>query len=465
MPDSHNVPDTRHLLAACWHALGGDAAALHHVQFTGAGALPSVFATSALAAASVATAGLAASALVAARHGTAPAVRVDRRLASFWFASTLRPQGWQPPNPWDAVAGDYPTADGWIRLHTNAPRHREAALRVLQVPGDKAQVARAASAWTADALETAVVAAGGCAGAMRSLQDWAAHPQGQALQTEPLLQVDVAPPVAAPTWAIPLERPLAGVRVLDLTRVLAGPVATRLLAGWGADVLRVDAPDWDEPALAPEVTLGKRCLRLDLRSAAGHGRLVQLLRQADVLVHGLRPGALDGLGLGAPERRTLCPGLVDVSLNAYGYTGPWRGRRGFDSVVQMSCGIADAGMQRTGGGRPTPLPVQALDHATGYLLAAAVLRGLQRRLATGAGSITRASLARTALLLASQGLVEAEPGFAPEDAADLAPATEATAWGPAQRLRAPLQVERMPLQWKWPAGPLGDTSENASWFV
>lgn len=463
MPDTSNFPGTRHLLAACWSALGGDAAALQHVQFTGEGALPSAFATSALAAASVAAAGLAASALVAARHGHAPAVRVDRRLASFWFGTTLRPQGWQVPSPWDAVAGDYATADGWIRLHTNAPHHREAALRVLQVPGDRPQVARAVSAWTAEALETAVVAAGGCAGAMRSLQEWAVHPQGQALEAAPLLQVEVAPPVAAPTWAIPPERPLAGVRVLDLTRVLAGPVATRLLAGWGADVLRVDAPDWDEPALAPEVTLGKRCLRLDLRSAAGHGRLLQLLRQADVLVHGLRPGALEGLGLGPQERRALCPGLVDVSLNAYGDTGPWRGRRGFDSIVQMSCGIAEAGMRHKGSDRPTPLPVQALDHATGYLLAAAVLRGLQRRLGTGAGSTTRASLARTAWLLASQGQSEAEPAFAPEDAADLAPAIEATAWGPAQRLHAPLQVDRMPSQWALPAGPLGNTGDNANW--
>lgn len=465
MADTSEFPGTRQLLAACWSALDGDTAALQHARFTGEGALPSAFATSALAAASVAAAGLAASALVAERHGQAPAVRVDRRLASFWFASSLRPQGWQVPAPWDAIAGDYAAADGWIRLHTNAPHHREAALRVLQVPGDKAQVARAVSAWSADALEAAVVAAGGCAGAMRSLQDWAAHPQGQALQAEPLLQVEMAPPHAAPRWAIAPQRPLAGVRVLDLTRVLAGPVATRLLAGWGADVLRVDAPDWDEPALAPEVTLGKRRLRLDLRSAAGHGRLVQLLRQADVLVHGLRPGALEGLGLGAAERRALCPGLVDVSLNAYGHTGPWRGRRGFDSVVQMSCGIADAGMQHAGRDRPTPLPVQALDQATGYLLAAAVLRGLQRRLATGAGSMTRASLARTAWLLAAQGLAAPEPALAPETVADLAPATEATAWGPAQRLRPPMDVDGMPLAWTLPAGPLGDTGADANWLV
>jgi hypothetical protein len=319
--------------------------------------------------------------------------------------------------------------------------------------------------WTADALETAVVAAGGCAGAMRSLADWVAHPQGQALQAEPLLHLTTTAPAAAPTWSVPAGRPLAGVRVLDLTRVLAGPTATRLLAGWGADVLRVDAPDWDEPALAPEVNRGKRCVRLDLRSSADHARLVELLQGADVLVHGLRPGALEGLGLGTATRHALRPGLVDVSLDAYGFTGPWRGRRGFDSIVQMSCGIADAGMRRSGRDRPTPLPVQALDHATGYLLAAAVLCGLRRRLRTGAGSMTRASLARTALLLTGSGFSAAEPVFSPENLHDLEPQTESTAWGSAGRLRAPISVDETPLYWIQPAGAPGDTPANAVWLA
>ncbi|KQP13628.1 CoA transferase [Pseudorhodoferax sp. Leaf267] len=465
MPEPADCPVTHRLLAALWQAPGGDTAALHRVRCTGAGALPSVFHTSALATAAVAVAGLAASALVQARHGRAPAVQVDRRLASFWFGLTLRPEGWLLPSAWDAVAGDYATADGWIRLHTNAPHHRAAALRVLQAPAEREQVAHAVSAWTADALEAAVLAAGGCAGSMRSLQAWAAHPQGLALQAEPLLHRSATPAVPAPTWTVPPDRPLAGVRVLDLTRVMAGPVATRLLAGWGADVLRVDAPDWNEPALVPELTLGKRCMRLDLRSNDGRARLVDLLRGADVLVHGLRPGALEGLGLGPEARHTLCPGLVDVSLSAYGFTGPWRGRRGFDSIVQMSCGIADAGMRQAGRDRPVPLPVQALDQATGYLLAAAVLRGLQQRLATGAGSLAQASLARTALLLTDAGLAGPGPTFAPEQEDDLAAATERTAWGPARRLRPPLQVEGMPLHWAWPARDLGHTSTNSSWLA
>jgi crotonobetainyl-CoA:carnitine CoA-transferase CaiB-like acyl-CoA transferase len=451
-------------LAAIWAALGGDEASLAHASFAAEGALPSVFAVSGLAAASVAAAGLAASELIAARHGGAPAVRVDRRLASFWFSTSIRPQGWKPAPQWDAIAGDYATADGWIRLHTNAPHHRAAALRVLDVPLDKERVASAVSQWKADALEAAVLAEGGCAGAMRSLDAWAAHAQGRAVMAEPLLHVATTGQGPKPGWALRRERPLAGVRVLDMTRVLAGPVATRLLAGWGADVLRIDPPTWDEPAVVPEVTLGKRCARLDLRSSDDRATFEQLLRGADVLVHGLRPGALEGLGLGSEERQRLRPGLVDVRLDAYGFTGPWSGRRGFDSIVQMSTGIADAAMRRLGRDRPTPLPAQALDHATGYLMAAAVLRGLQRRVQTGEGSETRASLARTAALLTSHGVNDPVPGFAAEGPDDLAPETEHTVWGPARRLSPPLQLAGALLHWALPAGPLGTSNASKGWL-
>ena len=235
--------------------------------------------------------------------------------------------------------------------------------------------------------------------------------------------------------AVDPARPLAGLRVLDLTRVLAGPVATRFLAGFGAEVLRVDPPDWDEPGVVPDVTLGKRCARLDARTADGHARLCELLAEADVLVHGYRPGALDGLGLTPARRQAIRPGLVDVSLDAYGWTGPWTGRRGFDSLVQMSSGIADAGMRRFGTDKPTPLPVQALDHGTGYILAASVLRGLALRRDTGRGQIARASLARTAALLAASGPGDADGELRGPEAADFADDAEQTAWGPMRRLR------------------------------
>jgi crotonobetainyl-CoA:carnitine CoA-transferase CaiB-like acyl-CoA transferase len=245
--------------------------------------------------------------------------------------------------------------------------------------------------------------------------------------------------------------------VLDLTRVLAGPVATRFLAGFGADVLRIDPPDWDEPSLAPEVTLGKRCARLDLRKRGDLAAFEKLLAEADVLVHGYRPGALEMLGLDADRRRSIRPQLIDVSLDAYGFDGPWHGRRGFDSLVQMSCGIADAGMRRFDKVRPFPLPVQALDQATGYLLAAAVIRGITARLETGAATTARTSLARVAHTLTSMPAAETGGELAPEGPGDLSDEAEGTEWGPARRLRAPLTIAGTPMRWNRAPSSLGSS--------
>jgi hypothetical protein len=430
-------------------ALGGAAADLERVVFDGLGDLPSVFAVSDLAAGSIAAAALAVAGL---SEGDGP-VHVNRRLASLWFGTSIQPVGWQVPPAWDAIAGDYQAADGWIKLHTNAPHHREAALRVLATDANKDAVAEAVRRWPAETLEVAVIEQGGCAAAMRSMEQWAAHPQGAAVATEPLAWV--AGHAGEARAKGEARRPLAGLRVLDLTRILAGPVATRFLAGFGAEVLRIDPPDWDEASLAPEVTLGKRCARLDL--AAHRDQLLSLLAEADVIVHGYRPGALDRLGLDADTRRKARPGLVDVSLDAYGWEGPWSGRRGFDSLVQMSSGIAHAGMVRLGRDKPTPLPVQALDHATGYIMAAAVARGL----AQGAVTI-RVSLARTAALLCSLPTGAGQPAIASALPSDFAVDTERTAWGLAHRLQPPAVIGHTAMRWDRPAGHLG--SAEASWY-
>lgn len=432
----------QHFLASIWAALGGAGPVADRVSFEGVGDLRSRFAVSDLAAGSVAAATLAVAGLMTAE---AP-VRVDRRRASLWFQGSLAPIGWQAPPAWDAVAGDYEAADGWIRLHTNAPHHRRAALRVLGTPPEREAVAAAVRTWPAEALEQAVLAEGGCAAAMRSMPEWAAHRQGMAVASEPLAWVERH--AGAARHAADPHRPLSGVRVLDLTRILAGPVATRFLAGFGADVLRLDPPDWEEASLAPEVTLGKRCARLDLRTE--RDRFSALLARADVIVHGYRPDALNRLGLDAAARRRIRPALVDVSLDAYGWTGPWAGRRGFDSLVQMSTGIAHAGMVHFGTGRPTPLPVQALDHATGYIMAAAVGLGLAQGAVT-----TRVSLARTAHLLCGTAPTPAGPIIAGPEEGDFAADVEHTAWGAARRLLPPAMIACVPMRWDRPAGKLG----------
>jgi crotonobetainyl-CoA:carnitine CoA-transferase CaiB-like acyl-CoA transferase len=434
------------------------------VSMPAGGSLASVFGVSDLAQASIGAAGSALAALVSSEGGIAPAVSVDRDLSSAWFQFSIRPQGWELAPPWDPVSGDYECQDGWIRLHANAPHHRRAILAVLDVAAQKEEVAAAVRTWGANDLESAVVGTGGAAAAMRSHAEWRAHPQGRAVAMEPLVSL-----TTTSQWeghrarSLDVTRPLEGLRVLDLTRVLAGPVATRLLAGWGADVLRVDPPDWDEPSVAPEVTLGKRCARLDLGTEGGKDTWLALLREADILVHGYRPGALEHLGFGAQVLDDARPGLVDVSLDAYGWTGPWRGRRGFDSLVQMSSGIADAAREASGANVPVPLPVQALDHSTGYLMAASVLAGLRRRQLDGVGSRWRLSLARMAEVLVATrrdgpAAESGRPCVRPQATDEI----EHTPWGDARRLAPPLVVEGSPLRWSLPARPLG--SDEPVWL-
>ncbi|UOP11911.1 CoA transferase [Pseudomonas palleroniana] len=428
---------------------------------TSAGALPSTFAVTELAVASIGAAGQAVAQLVQQQTGRLPAVTVDQRLASFWFSSSIRPVGWQVPPLWDPVAGDYASADGWIRLHTNAPHHRAAAESILGKVTDRTDMAGKVATWNAADLEQAIVDAGGCAAQMRSWQAWQTHPQGLAVNAEALVQRRTFDTVTEQPWLGSVARPLAGIKVLDLTRVLAGPVASRFLAGLGADVLRIDSPSWNEPGVVPEMTLGKRCARLDLKSAEGRQIFETLLKDADILFHGYRADALEHLGYNVEELQRLAPGLIDASLNAYGWSGPWRNRRGFDSLVQMSSGIAEAGMAWQQADRPVPLPVQALDHATGYLLAAGAIQALSERLKTGRGGSARLSLARTAKLLVDAGQVPAQPALRAEGPDDQGLVVEPTAWGPAHRLLAPLSISGTPLQWELPAGELG--SHRPQW--
>jgi hypothetical protein len=443
------------LTRTMWGALGSCAKDADGVHFTGAGSLPSAFAVTDFAAAAVATAGLAAAEWLALAHPQVATIEVDRRLSSIWFATTLRPIGWSVPPLRDPITGDYATRDGWIRIHVNVPRHRTAMERVLGLLAHHGAVAQAVACWSGCELETAIVEVGGCAAQMRSKTEWDAHPQGAAVAAEPLVHVAIGAASKAPDWPISLHRPLEGIRVLDLTRVLAGPVARRFLAGLGATVLRIDAPDWDEPGAVPETTLGKRCARLDLTKPAERAVFIDLLTRADVFIHGLRPGALEALGFDAATRGQLSPGLIDVSLDAYGWTGPWAERRGFDSLVQMSSGIADAGMQWKKATTPTPLPVQALDHATGYWMAAAAMCGLTRRVKYDEATTWRLSLMGSAKVLMECDSLQGDAILVSESDADHSPQIEHTAWGDAHRVIGPIRIASVNLCWDIPAGKLG----------
>ena len=411
-----------------------------NVQVTGNAALPSAFDVTGMAVASMAEAATAIAQL-AAHHGAPVAdISIDRNLASLWFGLSFAPVGWELPPVWDAIAGDYRCADGWIRLHTNAAHHRAAALKVLglEADADRLKVAAAVALWSGEALEAEVVAANGCAALMRSAAQWHDHPQGSAVAAEPLIHwgvarsvgIDDAGTLARPSLAT-APRPLEGVRVLDLTRVIAGPVATRFLAMYGADVLRIDPPGWQEHGLEVEMTVGKHCARLDLEDPAALAMLHELLAGADIFIHGYRPDALDKWGLSEAALTRGYPRLIDIGLDAYGWSGPWENRRGFDSLVQMSCGIADAGREHFGSEKPFPLPVQALDHATGYLCAGAAVNAWRERLG-GTVRNARLSLARTAVELMKTD--PSDPQATPPQGTPVHWLPEATAWGPGRRL-------------------------------
>lgn len=393
---------------AAWAALDGDPALLSLVTpVVRDGVLPAKLPVRELARGCVGACALAAAELTAARTGRAvPRVRVDDGAVAAAFTSErhLLVDGRAPVN-FAPLSRFWRTADGWVRTHANYPHHRAALLAALGLPDPSADSVESVAACLAERrsvdVEDAVYAAGGLAVALRTPQEWAAHPQGVAVADRPLLsreRLGEGPARTLPALTGDPALPAAGLRVLDLTRVIAGPVATRTLALLGADVLRIDSPRLPELTdQHAETGFGKRSATLDLVQRADRRTFDELLARADVVVTGYRPGALDRFGLGPQALAERRPGVVAAQLSAWGGYGPWAGRRGFDSLVQAATGIA--AVEGTPG-QPGALPAQALDHGTGYLLAAAVLRSLTEQVAgEGGARCVRLALARTATWL------------------------------------------------------------------
>ena len=407
-------------------------------------ALPGPFAVHDLALCSVQAVARAASMLATSRGLAAPRIELTDAAIATAFTSErhLRIDG-AAEALWGELSGFFRAADGWIRLHGNYPHHAAAAAAALGCRQHRSEVAAAIRPLSALDVEDAVVAAGGVASAVRTTAAWQAHEQAQALASRPLIDIERGTMSrAAMRLAGPGSLPADGLRVLDMTRVIAGPVAGRTLAAWGADVLRIDPPGLPEIELQHlDGDWGKQSALLDLGTSEGITILHELVEQATIVLSGYRPGSLARRGADHAAMLAINPELIIVEISAWGSVGPWGARRGFDSIVQAACGIADRCASAEGA--PGALPAQALDHATGYLAAAAALALTARG---AVGSRAQLSLARTA-----QSLMElASSADLPAHQLDPAPwlNTSPSTYGKLTYVRPPFIVDGAPLDYR-----------------
>ncbi|MEH2492527.1 CoA transferase [Bradyrhizobium sp. AZCC 2230] len=450
------------ILKDIWTSAGGDKAALARVRLTGdEPQIPSSFRVAVAGQTTIAAAGLAAAEIWRQRSGEAQDVSVDLRHAVAECRSEryLRLDDKPPPPAWDAIAGVYKTGDSrFVRCHTNFRHHRDAVCKVLGCVPEREKVQAALMQWKGEDFETAAYAAGGVVALMRSYDEWSVLPQARALAELPLISIEKIGDAAPKPWPEG-DRPLAGLRVLDLSRVIAGPVAGRTLAAHGADVLLVSGPDLPAiPWLTIDTGRGKLTTFIELKSEAGRAQMRTLLKDADIVSQGYRPRALATLGFSPEQAAEINPGIVYVTLSAYGHAGPWAERRGFDSLVQTTTGFNDAEGKAAGIDGPRELPAQMLDHATGYLMAFGAMMARARQAREGGSWHVRVSLAQTGRWLWNLGRLKGglnTPDLTGEAVHAAFMETVSSGFGRLMAVRHSAVLSRTPAQWSRPVMPLG----------
>ena len=368
-------------------------------------------------------------------------------------------------NLWDPISGLYQTKDKrWIQFHCNFPHHKAGVLELLKCQDNKEAVTNATQNFNADYLEEALSNAGMCAAMVRTDKEWQNHPQFQATKNLPIIEITKigdSEPEKMPIG----DRPLSNIKVLDLTRVIAGPVCGRTLAEHGADVLLVTSPKL--PYIMPLVIdtgHGKLSLYLDLTDKSERDKLLKLAKKSDIFCQSYRPGGLDALGFSPNELAKIRPGIIYVNFSAYSNLGPWANKHGFDSLLQSVTGIA---LEQGTAEKPEHLPAQSLDYLTGYFGALGAMEALRRRAIDGGSYLVNVSLVKTAGWFKELGRCsdDFKHRLIPtrENIADIL-VRQDTKFGKIEYLKPILRMSKTPVYWDLPTIPLGTTKiEDIIW--
>lgn len=446
-----------------------DASGVDDVTLLGADpVLASRFPIGEAAAATLAACGAGAAHVHAMRTGETQSVAADVRhaaasLISYLLQRTQALAGVRPGAAGIPLVSMYPTKDGrWVHLHGAFPRLADPTKSVLGIDTDEDRgvIGAAVAKWDAIELEDALADVRTCGAMIRTPKEWRSHDQGVALEAKPRVELVKVADSAPQPFASGVARPLDGVRVLDLTRMLAGPACGRVLAEHGADVLAITAPDLHNPlAFVVDTGHGKRSAFLDLETSDDVERLRALVRDADVFVQGFRTGALARRGFSPEQLAEMRPGIVCVSINCYGHEGPFTERPGWEQLAQSVAGIA---AQQGSEDRPKLLPAAACDYTTGYLGALGTIAALARRANEGGSWHVRVSLARTAMWFDDLGATCDPDAASGTGDRDTWMDTRDTAYGsPVTFLRPVVQMSKTPARWELPTAPLG--SHAPSW--
>ncbi|MBV9661672.1 MAG: CoA transferase [Acidimicrobiales bacterium] len=419
--------------------------------------LPCAYPVGEAAAAVLAAVGVAAATVWHDRTGMAQPVSVDVvRAAAAIHAHRLQRLDGRPVEnvPWKPVVGYERCADGrWVELCGPFPHLIDGTLGVLGCTNQADDITAAVARWPSAELEEALAAAGQCGVVARTAEEWQAHPQGRAVSSLGPVSVERIGDSPPEPFTPGGPAPMAGIGVLDLTRILAGPVQGRHLADLGADVLLVNSPKLiNVKDSLVETGHGKRSALLDLDDPGDQATLRNLVPGADVFADGYRAGALEARGFGADDLAALRPGIISVSMSCYGDIGPWRSRRGFEPIAQAATGIATT---LGGTGKPEGLPGTVCDYMTGCLAALGTIAALRRRAVEGGSYRVRVSLSQTAMWLESLGAV-CDPARS-RGLGDLSSWTvsETTAYGHLEHLLPPIELGATPLYWRRTAVPPG----------